>query len=313
MASGSSHAPDAERLPTRLRARLAQGWLHDRWRLLRARREARSHGADLAGVGVYCLFIGHARSGHSILGALLGAHPAAVFSDEMDALHYLKAGFSRRDLLALSVSVAREQSSGRQKRGRDGGTYSYEVPGWWQGRWDELGVVGDSLAGRTVQALDAEPGLVERMDGLMQPAAVKYLHVVRDPFDNISTMMIRGGRSFEGAAERYFATCSALDRVREHVGTERTLTLAHEDIIERPEQQLEAACDLLGLSIPDGYLAACAAILYRSPARSSERIDWDAAMVERVRDGIHRHGYLARYAESRPADRSETDREQPAP
>jgi hypothetical protein len=277
---------------------------------MRARREARRHGSELDDVRIYGLFIGHARSGHSILGALLGAHPSAVFSDELDALRYLQAGFSRRDLLALSLSVAREQSSGRQKRGRDGRTYSYEVPGWWQGRWESLQVVGDSLAGRTVQALDAEPGLVEQMDSFMHPAAVRYLHVVRDPFDNICTMLIRGGRSFVGAFDSFFASCVSLDRVRVHVGLERTLTLAHEDIVKEPEQQLEAACDHLGLSIPDGYLAACAAIVYRAPERSSARIDWDETMAERVSDGISRHGYLARYADSRPAARSDPQDQQ---
>ena len=36
----------------------------------------------LAGVQTYVLFIGHARSGHSVIGALLDAHRQIVISDE---------------------------------------------------------------------------------------------------------------------------------------------------------------------------------------------------------------------------------------
>ena len=44
-------------------------------------------------VQTYCLFIGHGRSGHSILGALLDAHPNIILPDEVDVLKYLQAGF----------------------------------------------------------------------------------------------------------------------------------------------------------------------------------------------------------------------------
>jgi hypothetical protein len=97
----------------------------------------------LRGVETYCLFIGHARSGHSIVGALLDAHRQIVISDELDALRYVPYGFDRWQLTYGSLDIARRQAlTQRRKAGRGGQTYSYHVPGQWQGRANDLRVVG---------------------------------------------------------------------------------------------------------------------------------------------------------------------------
>jgi phage terminase large subunit-like protein len=37
-------------------------------------------------VGVFCIFIGYPRSGHSLVGSLLNAHPEVIISHELDVL-----------------------------------------------------------------------------------------------------------------------------------------------------------------------------------------------------------------------------------
>jgi hypothetical protein len=248
------------------------------------------------------MFIGHARSGHSVVGALIGAHPDAVTCDELDALHYVAAGFSRRDLLALTIATAHAQARGRHKAGRDGQVYSYEVAGWWRDVWRSLRVVGDSLAGRTVQRLHESPSLIERVDALLAPTDVRYIHVVRDPFDNISTMMIRGERTFESALDRYFETCAALVDVSGLIGMDRIHTLFHESFIARPAEELRRLCAYLGLEESVAYTEACTKVVYSSPSRSSSRIAWDAAMIDRVRDRMAEYAFLQRYLDSEPAE-----------
>lgn len=278
------------------RARLRGTPIHLAWRSLRGRRFARRYTAELAGVRTHCLFIGHARSGHSIVGALLDAHPGAIVSDELDALRYVSAGFDRGQVMGLSIAVSRDGADRqRRKNGRNGGTYSYFVPGQWQGRWSRLDVVGDSDAGRSVQRLDAEPELLERVQSLMSPAEVRFVHVVRNPFDNISTMMIRGGRTFDGAFERYFSNCAALDRLRPRIGADHLFTLRHEDLLADPRWHLAEAGRFLGLESDGDHLEACASILYRSPAMSREAIAWAGPMKDRVRQAIEEYGFLAGY------------------
>jgi hypothetical protein len=113
----------------------------DGWRFATSLVDAVRLRPALRDVRTYLLFIGHGRSGHSIVGSLLDAHPEAIVSDELDAAHYVARGFARDQVLALSVAKSRRQAEGeRRKAGRGGRTYSYLVPGWSNGgytrRWD---------------------------------------------------------------------------------------------------------------------------------------------------------------------------------
>ena len=56
-------------------------------------------------VKTYCMFVGHARSGGSITGALLDAHPNIVLADEMDVLNQVAAGFSRDQIYHMLIDI----------------------------------------------------------------------------------------------------------------------------------------------------------------------------------------------------------------
>lgn len=44
----------------------------------------------------YCMFVGYPKSGHSLIGSLLDAHPQMAITHELDVLKYVHAGFSKR-------------------------------------------------------------------------------------------------------------------------------------------------------------------------------------------------------------------------
>ena len=149
-------------------------------------------------VKTYCMFVGHARSGGSITGALLDAHPNIVLADEMDVLNQVAAGFSRDQIYHMLIARAQRQShKGRTKGGRDGKVYSYLVPGQWQGRFTDLRVIGGSKAGFSTQRLARDPSLLARLQQTVGSAEVRIIQIIRNPFDTISTMNIRAGRALE--------------------------------------------------------------------------------------------------------------------
>ncbi|MEO8509637.1 MAG: sulfotransferase [Chloroflexota bacterium] len=271
--------------------------LHTGWRYAISTRDARRHRDELRSVGTFVTFLGHARSGHSIVGALLDAHPQIVLSDELDALKYVAAGFDRDRVLALCLKVARDQHRReRRKRGRGGSVYSYAVPGQWQGRHRELRVVGDSDAGRSVQRLDADPAFLDRLRRTMAGLDLRFIHVVRNPYDNIGTMMLRSGRTFESGLERYFGNWEKIERLRERLEPDAIHTLRHEDLVTRPREELAVLCTLLGLPAPEDYLQAAAGILFRGPSRTRDQVDWSAEQRTAIEAGIARHAGLAGYS-----------------
>jgi hypothetical protein len=248
-------------------------------------------------IKTYCMFIGHARSGHSIVGALLDAHPSIILPDEVDALQYVSAGFSREQIYHLLLARSlRQANKGRTKGGRDGKTYSYQVPGQWQGRFEQLCVIGDSKAGVSTQRLARNPALFEQLQRTMKDVDVKVILVVRNPYDNISTMILRGGRTFENAIERYFSNCEALIKIRERVSSTDFLLIKQEDVIEQPQARLGEICRFLGVDAADDYLNACASILYKSPAQSRQNVQWRPELVDAVRRQSDQYDFLAGYS-----------------
>lgn len=245
------------------------------WRWLTSAVDARREPARFASIKTYCVFLGHGRSGHSIVGAILDAHPDIIVSDELDALRYVAMGFSRNQVFSLSWKTAAAQAKAqRRKAGRGGKSYSYFVPGQWQGRARRPLVVGDSRASGSVKRLTRNPRLLDKLRARMGPVRLRFVLVVRNPFDNIATMMIRTGRSFDSAFNEYFGNWDGLATIRQRIGAGELLVVHHEALLANPQEQLARLCSYLGVEADDEYLASCANILYPSPSRSRESVTW---------------------------------------
>ena len=161
---------------------LATSWVQ-------ATREARRHRELFAGVETYCMFIGYPRSGHSLVGSLLDAHRHAVIAHELDALSYLGRRFGRPQVWALIL----DRNAAFGERGRRWTNYDYTIPGQHQGQWDKLRVIGDKKGGTSTRRLCVEPQLLDVVLDRMQ-VPTRFIHVVRNPYDNIATMFARNAR-----------------------------------------------------------------------------------------------------------------------
>jgi hypothetical protein len=219
-----------------------------------------------------------------------------IVSDEVDALQYIPTGFSRDQIFQILVDRSRiQERKGRSKAGRGGKQYSYYVPGQYHGRADRLLAIGDSKAGFSTQRLGRDPGLVEALAERMHPAQVRYVHIVRNPYDTISTMNVRSGRPLAAGIERYFENCRALDWMWRNLGPSQMHLLRHEELVTRPHETLRALCGFLGLEAPAAYLDACASILYESPAKSRQRVSWDVQLEAEVARRIEAYDFLQGY------------------
>lgn len=97
---------------------------------IRSLRVGRSGRGQFCDVETFCLFVGHPRSGHSLIGSLVNAHPDVVVSHELDVLRYVGLRFRREQLFHLILERDREFTrSGREV----GGGFDYHVPDEWQG------------------------------------------------------------------------------------------------------------------------------------------------------------------------------------
>ncbi len=247
-------------------------------------------------VRTYCMFVGHNKSGVSMIGALLDAHPDAILSDEADALEYVRAGFSRDQIFHILLRQSRRELRKGRVTARRLQPYSYLVPGQWQGRYRSLRVIGDSTAGSSTRTLGQQPDLLERIQYTLPGVDVKFIQVIRNPYDPISAMMVRGGRSFENAIGTYFAYCETLTTLRNQLGPSRLLSVRYEDFVRDGRTHLTNICEFLGLQAEPDYLTACTDILHDAPETSRQWVTWDAAHIDQVAAQIERFDFLSGYA-----------------
>jgi hypothetical protein len=214
-----------------------------------------------------------------------------VVAQELDALEFIKAGCTRRQLFYLLL----ENSEKFCRSGRTWNGYSYAVPNQWQGRYRELRVIGDKKGGRSSLLLRNDPDLLDRLRGTIQKP-LKLIHVVRNPFDNVSTISRAHRLDLDAAAQTYFERAETVQRIREQVPAADFYNLRHEMLIERPTHALRELCAFLGEPATDDYLADCASVVYARPHRSRLDVDWTADQKHRTADRCRSFPFLDGYA-----------------
>lgn len=252
-------------------------------------------------VETYCMFIGYPKSGHSLVGSLLDAHPSVIIAHELDALRYVWLGFSKRQIYHLLLKNSREYA----QTGRNWNVYSYRVPGQWQGRYEKLRVIGDKKGGLSTLRLDSDPNLLKKLrDTVAVP--VKFVHVVRNPYDNISTMLRDGifnywsmkgrRRGLRYSIDDYFFRCAAMRDFKERTDSAEVFDLRHESVVEDPASCLRDLCSFLDIECPDDYLRDCASMIFESPTKSRQKVDWDPESIEVVRNRMKEFDFLQGYS-----------------
>lgn len=283
---------------------LAPEWIH-------SRRIARHERGRFGEIERFALFVGYPRSGHSLVGSLLDAHPDVAIAHELHVLRYVKYGFSREQIFAMLLENSRSLAA----RGRKATGYSYEVPGQWQGRTRRLVVIGDKRGGTTIRKLRSRPWLLPRLERRIG-LPLRFVHVLRNPFDNVATLFRRGGsRTLDGSIAHYFGMVEGLASLRARVRAGAVLDLRHEDLVADPVAALGRLARFLEVTPEPDWIRACATAVWPETHRSRHEIDWSPEQQARMEAGIARHAFLSGYAfdEGHGAPRPGRGREAEAP
>ncbi len=239
----------------------------------------------------YCMFVGYPRSGHSLVGSLLDAHPDVAIAHELDALGYFEAGFSVPQIYWLILDKDRAfTESGREWMG-----YRYVVSNQWQGRVRKLRVIGDKKGGSSTLRCQEKPDLLPMFRRAVG-VPLKLIHVVRNPYDNISTIFRRQQQpTLAASIDWYFSMCDTVSRVMEDAEDGSLTTLRLEALVSDAKAVLADLCAFLGVEGSAEYLNDCADLVWASPQRTREDAGWTAEEIARVRERMKRFPYLDGY------------------
>ena len=267
----------------------------------------------------FMLTIGYNRSGSSLLGQLLNAHPEIVVAHELYILQKLRdlrfvPTPSRRGRAARLI-LERDREFERERSRRQSG-YSYAVSGLWQGGYSRLRVIGDKgspSAARMMGLRGAE--CLDELRRARMPA--RFLFTVRNPYDVVASRALNRSRKLDGGdvppLRDYAPTDSERARVSEEnvrwfidvsenlsralaaPPKEDVLTARYEEFIASPKENLRQICAFLAVSEDEDYLDACAAFTLRDQSRTRLKVRWTDAQIAQIAAAIEKYPWLAGY------------------
>ena len=265
-------------------------WLRMRELYIRSYFKSLGHEKHFAGIESYCMFIGYPRSGHSLIGSLLDAHPNIIIAHELDVLKYIQEGFSKRQVFYLLLENSRRFT----QVGREWSGYAYAVRNQWNGKFRQLKVIGDKKGGGSSRRLGRNPELFQDLKRTID-IDQKYIHVIRNPYDNISTMSKRRGEGLSKSIDRYFSRCKTVANINAMVDREKWFDVRHEALIDNPQYWLMKLCQFLGQNTSDDYLNDCASIVRKSPHKTRHEAHWTRELMQRVENERERYPFLHSY------------------
>ncbi len=151
------------------------------------------------GVKQFLLFVGYPRSGHSILGSLIDAHPHIIVAHELFLLDEWWSNQEKKRLKitkellynALYTSSNSDVHTGWRNTSSHTKGYSLSLTDQWQGQFNQsVAVIGDKSGGNTAYLYMKSPDtFLKRYEKLkiIVRVPIRVIHVVRNPFDIIAT------------------------------------------------------------------------------------------------------------------------------
>jgi hypothetical protein len=258
----------------------------------RARASAAGHEARIDEVERYCFFVGFPRSGSTLVGQLLNAHRHIAISHESDALRFVESGRARRSEL---FSVILERDRAFVDRGaRGAGGYAFAVPGQWQGKAEQLRVIGDKRAASSASRLGRRPDLLDQLREVVA-VPIRVINVVRNPFDNISTIAKRSGRALGPVADDYFKLVDDVVATNARAQDGELHQVRSEALVADPGVELTRLCAFLGVDSPADYLEACSSIVFPEARRTRMSAPWTPELIADVERRVAAVELLAGY------------------
>ena len=243
----------------------------------------------LSGLSVWCSFLSCERSGHSLVAALLDAHPEVVLSSEYQILDHFIWGFRREAIAAILIEDVKTLPFNRSRvhGGARNAGYTYSVESQWQGRFRTLRVLGDKNGSGDTHRFARRPWLIGRIEETMQ-VPVRIVHMYRNPYDVIATIARRNATR----STRPISISEALTEVRalteihanmiRQRGPGKIYSLKFETFLNAPQQELRSVLEWLGPTVDQDYLQACAAICFATENITRHKVEWTPKQLSGV-------------------------------
>ncbi len=242
---------------------------------------------DSSKITIYVMFLGYPRSGHSLIGSIIDAHENAAISHEYDVLAKIKNEsflLNTREILFANIA---DNTAKFNETNRTWNGYSYLVPGMFNGNVDNITIIGDKKGARSAGLMRRHSELFTKLQEVMSGLSIKYIHAIRNPYDNIASIAKRdaGKQSLDSVIKVYKNKALFMKQFRiDHLG--EFIDVKNDELIADPETVIAGIMTFLGLPTTPEYLSACASIVLNEPRVVRTDITWTQAQKDIVANEI---------------------------
>jgi hypothetical protein len=227
-------------------------------------------------------FCGYPRSGHTLVAAILNANPNCMISNQLNIFNNDKVNMNYIRSYSLITGTWKPT------------TQVPHVPK------QEITVVGDKTGHRTVEILNSTPqrlGMIKSQIGV----PLKWIHVVRNPFDNLTTWAKLNyennkqrsqSQHLNNVIEKYIKLNETIARLKR---SEDVLTVRHEYVITRMHNTLEEMANFLEISFDPIWRDNVRNTVWKKPRITRRQIPWTQKQKGIVHDIINQYDWFKGY------------------
>ena len=199
---------------------------------------------QLSNIHKFVLFIGHAHSGHSIIGAILDAHPSVAIANEVNIVKLIRDyKLSKREIesILLHSSISLNQSKNWHNS-----EYKHEINASHQGQTLAPVVIGDKKAGGTSRILHHDFWVLPYLKDIYKEQ-LKVIYIRRNALDIVSAYsyyMKQAPCQFH--VDRYKENLAVVEKSQALLGSSSFIEICQSSFINSPAFETKKLFEFIG-------------------------------------------------------------------
>ncbi len=228
-------------------------------------------------------FIGGVRTGHTLVGSLLDAHPNIDISIRQNPMLKLENNISRNSLFDIIIKYCKKSK-------RKIGGYSYLINNSKRGN---IYVIGDSAATYKNMKKISNNKIFNKFCNYIR-VPIYWIWVIRDPFETVQSACKISGKPIDNVIERYEEAYLLSHKFcKKHKG--KVIIVYLEELIKDPKKEVSKILDFIVVPYDKKYLDNCARFVFSNPHKVFNSKIWNKKQLNKVNNIIKNISELSCY------------------
>ena len=200
---------------------------------------------QLGHIRQFVLFVGHAHSGHSIIGAILDAHPLVAIANEVNIVNLIRK-YKLSKIQIESILLHYSFSGGKKKEWYNS-EYKHNIEQSHQGETHIPHVIGDKKAGGTTRVLHVDYWVLSYIKSMYKDQ-LKVIFVNRNALDIVAAYSYyMKQKPCQFHVDRYFENLTVVKKIKNFLSPSSFIEVDQSKFIKNPHAETKRLFDFINI------------------------------------------------------------------